>query len=64
MDRHEYKRQNEERAARLKAKIFEKMNDEKVWYLRRPTWWDIPSDRFSFLVASFTGALAFFRSGN
>jgi hypothetical protein len=60
MDIHEYKRQNEERAARVKAKIIEKMNAEKVWYLRRPKWWDIPSDRFSFLVAAFTGALAFF----
>jgi hypothetical protein len=60
MDRHEYKRQNEEREARIKAKILESSNTEKVWYRRRPKWWDIPSDRFGFLVAAFTGVLAFF----
>lgn len=60
MDRHEYKRQNEERAARIKAKIFEKVNAEKVWYRRRPKWWHNPGDRFSFFVASATVALAFF----
>lgn len=60
MDRHEYKRQNEQREARTKAKALEKVNAEKVWYQRRPKWWDTPSDKFSFLVATFTGALALF----
>lgn len=60
MDRHEYKRQNEERDARKKAKAFEKTNAESVWYRRRPKWWHTPSDRFNFLVASATTALAIF----
>jgi hypothetical protein len=58
MDRHEYKRQNEERAARVKAKQLEEAEAKnKGW---RPSWWEPPSDRFSFFVAAFTGALAFF----
>jgi hypothetical protein len=60
MDRHEYKRQNEQREARKQEKLLEKANSEKVWYQRRPKWWRVPSDRFSFFVAAFTGALAFF----
>jgi hypothetical protein len=60
MNRHEYKRQNEQRAAHIKAKHLEKMNAEKVWYQRRPKWWNTPSDRFGFFVAAFTGALALF----
>jgi hypothetical protein len=59
MDRHEYKRQNEERTAHVKIKHLEKVNAEKAWYQRRPKWWNNPSDRFSFAVAAFTGALAF-----
>ena len=60
MDRQEYKRQNEQRTAQIKAKHLEKVNAEKVWYQRRPKWWNTPSDRFGFFVAAFTGALALF----
>jgi hypothetical protein len=60
IDRHEYKRQNENRAARVKAKQLEEIDAEKAWYERRPRWWNDPSDRFAFFVAAFTGALAFF----
>jgi hypothetical protein len=60
MDRHEYKRQNEQRDARKKANTSERADAEKVWYQRRPKWWNVPSDRFGFFVATFTGALALF----
>jgi hypothetical protein len=58
MNRHEYKRQNEQREARIQAKKLEKSNAEKRWFQRRPKWWSVPSDRFSFFVAAFTGLLA------
>ena len=64
MNRHEYKRQNEERDARRQARILEakKLPEfRRGWrgYTRwRPTWWNTPADRFAFFVAVFTGALA------
>jgi hypothetical protein len=64
MDRHEYKRQNEQRDSNRKAKELEELQAEEVrkrGVLRwRPVWWKIPSDRFGFFVAAFTGALAIF----
>jgi hypothetical protein len=60
MDRHEYKRQNEDREARIKAKILVEVEAKKSWHQRRPRWWKVPSDKFSFFVAVATGALAFF----
>jgi hypothetical protein len=60
MDRLEYKRQNEQREARAKAKSLEEMEARKDWYQRRPAWWKTPSDRFGFCVAFFTAALALF----
>jgi hypothetical protein len=60
MDRLEYKRQNEQREARAKAKFLEEMEVKKDWYQRRPDWWKTPSDRFGFVVAFFTAALALF----
>jgi hypothetical protein len=60
MDRTEYKRQNELREARAKARFLEEIESKKDWYQRRPPWWKTPSDRFGFFVALFTAALAFF----
>jgi hypothetical protein len=60
MDRLEYKRQNEQREARAKAKFLEEIESQKEWYQRRPAWWKTPSDKFSFFVAFFTAALALF----
>ena len=60
MDRHEYKRQNAKRQARIKAKIIEEAEAKKSWHQRRPKWWKAPSDKFSFIVAVATSALAFF----
>jgi hypothetical protein len=63
MDRHEYKRQNEQRDAHRKAKLFyetianRRLQDGSKWRRFIPAWWNIPSDRFAFFVALFTGVL-------
>jgi hypothetical protein len=80
MNRHEYKRQNEEREARRKENFFKESQEKKFreesearlrmesdfnksWrsyfkFLKwRPVWWKPPSDRFTALVAIFTGLL-------
>jgi hypothetical protein len=66
MDRQEYKRQNEKRDADRQTKLLDDSIAEqkelrnKGWrrhVMWRPVWWNIPSDRFAFLVAVFTGAL-------
>jgi len=53
MDRQEYKRQNEEREAKIKDQFVWR----KFWYWR-PRWWKPPSDRFAAIVALFTAVLA------
>ena len=58
MDRHEYRRQNERRDACRDKKLAEESHATKRWWQWRPTWWNIPSDRFAFFVAVFTGVLA------
>ena len=58
MDRHEYRRQNERRDACRDKKLAEESHATKRWWQLRPTWWNIPSDRFAFFVAVFTGVLA------
>jgi hypothetical protein len=60
MDRHEYKRQNARREARIKAKILEEAEAKKIWYERRPKWWKSPTEKFSFIAAAATCVLACF----
>jgi hypothetical protein len=58
MERHEYKRQNQERDSKRQQKLAEERCTDRRWWQWRPRWWSVPSDRFSFFVAFFTGVLA------
>jgi hypothetical protein len=60
MDRQEYKTQNSKRDSERQARI-EKEANTVNWlhfWRWRPTWWNVPSEKFAFLVALFTGVLA------
>lgn len=60
MDRHEYKRQNDQRDAERKAKLRQGAETKNFWQQIarwRPSWWELPSDRFAFFLVLFTAML-------